>query len=283
MIIISQDSKIDRAKLNGLLDKYGSTMYTFNTQSVNDDIRKLEKLATSVTSKIAQENIKRTLKYLNVIAKKAQQGPLQILWTLRGNEIMSLPIEMRQIKMFEIQATDYISLENEAVLSLDYTEVIDALAFEIAYRDFGVSIEDIENKLSEVSIVGLYGADILRDVVEEKAYEHTLGMMIDDTPYMLADKSGMLDYFGNCIETDKFYRGVIENTRSIAMSIIMQEVLSKASKAGIKMKIAGVFETSVYLILPDGKNEDTAKILSDSVVLRTFGRKFEIQPGAQMY
>lgn len=284
MISIQQNSKLDRVRLSNNLDKYGVTEYKFSEQSIQDDIDKLTR-AEDASKRIKAENIRRTKKYLTHVLNKAYKGKVKVNWTLSGNEITSIPIEIRKIKMFGIQATDYITLENEAVLSIDYSRLIDMLAFEIAYRDFGFTGEDIENKLSDISIVGVYSSDILfdRGLIEENTYDVTLGMMIDDTPYMSVDKATKFDYFGNAVETDKFYRGIIESTREIAMSIIVQDMLSKVSKQNIRVEIAAVYEDSVYLILPDGKDESTAQLLAEPVVARVFGRRFEVQPIVQMY
>lgn len=284
MILIQQNSKLDRTRLSSNLDKYGITEYKFSSESIQDDIDKLTRMEEGA-NRIKLENINRTKKYLNNILKKANKGKVKVNWTLKGNEITAVPIEIRKIKMFGIQTSDYITLENEAVLSIDYSRLIDMLSFEIAYRDFGFTREDIENKLSDISIVGVYSSDILfdRELIENNTYDITLGMMIDDTPYMSVDKSIKYDYFGNAVETDKFYRGIVENTRGIAMSIIVQDMLSKVSKNNIKVEIAGVYEDSVYLILPDGKDESTAKLLAEPVIARIFGRRFEVQPVVQMY
>lgn len=284
MILIQQDSKLDRTKLSANLSRFGNMQYKFSEQSIKDDIDKLTAMEVGA-NRLKLENIRRTKKYLSGILKRAVRGSVKVNWDLKGNEITSIPIEIRKIKMFGIQTTDYIVLENEAVLSIDYSQLIDMLSFEIAYRDLGFTQKDIENKLSDISIVGVSSADILfeRDLVENNTYEVTLGMMIDDTPYMSPDKTIMLDYFGNDLETDKYYRSIIENTRSIAISIIIQDMLNNVNKYGLKVEIAGVFEDSVCLILPDGKDERTARLLAEPIVARVFGRRFEVKPKVQMY
>lgn len=284
MIMIKQDSQVDRAKLPGLLDKFGNTPIKLDLQLIQDDVIKLDTIyGEKATSKLRRENINRTKRYLASLARHSEK-PIELKWALRGNEILSAPIEVRKIPQFGIQTTDYITLDSgNKLLSYNFSKVLDIIAFEITHRDFGFSTEAVEKELSHISSVMAYSCDELNSLMEWSEYRYSITMMIGDSPYMSADKKTVRDYFGNPLDTDKYYRSVIESSREIAVDIIVQNLLGRAQQKRLQVYLAGVYEDSIYFIVPDSVAEVATQDFMESVVIRAFGRKFEVPPRIQLY
>lgn len=283
MILLTQESKIDKQRLDVLLDKYGHTEYNFNEHLILDDIDKLKEWESQAVTAIRLENLKKIRKYLDTMAKRASKGPFSVDWILSGNRIISVPVEIRRAKMYNIQATDYIDINNESIISLDYSEILNIIAYEIAYTDFDVSIDDIEEVLKDVGIITIYPRKILSKLIDEKTYEKSLVMRIGDTPYLAPNKKTIYSYFGDELTNDGKYFRVINESCSTAISIIVENILNKINRMGYNIKIYGVFEDSVYFMLPDGRSKEIEKELSEPVIVRAFGRKFEVTPKVQVY
>ena len=284
MILLRQDSKIDKQKLESLLHKYGKLTYNFSTQLISDDIDKMTELENNAHTAHRLENTKRTKGYLEGLYKKASNGEFKAEWVLSGNKISALPVEIRKIKMYDIRATDYIIKKNEAIMYLDYTELLNIIAFEISYKDFGVNEEDIEDKLKDIGIITQYKSEVLKSVLTEcGTFDKMLNMRVEDTIYMSSDKKSLYTYYMDKVLSDKTYRKVAEETAYTTMSIITQNLLSRASSLGLGIKLGGVFEDSIVIILPDGRNARIESELNISVIVRAFGRKFVVEPKIQVY
>ena len=69
MIILKQDTRLDRQKLESLLNKYGHVEYTFNSQLIQDDIDKIDSWIAEAKTSLRLENLKKIKRYLNGLLK----------------------------------------------------------------------------------------------------------------------------------------------------------------------------------------------------------------------
>jgi len=282
MIILKQDTRLDRQKLESLLNKYGHVEYTFNSQLIQDDIDKIDSWIAEAKTSLRLENLKKIKCYLNGLLKKSYKK-VEVSWVLMNNAIVSLPVEIRKLRLFNIQATDYMVSTNDSIIALDYIEVLNIIATELAYRDLDFTNEFIENELKDIGLITIYDSKVLQNIIDDRAYDKVMVMRIGDTAYMAPNRKEIYTYFGDSLEYDGAYRKVLTESCNTAISIIVMNLLSKINSMGADVKVYAVFEDSVYFSVPDGRNADIEQVLTTPIVVRAFGRKFEVKPKVQIY
>lgn len=282
MIILKQDTRLDRQKLESLLNKYGHVEYTFNSQLIQDDIDKIDSWIAEAKTSLRLENLKKIKCYLNGLLKKSYKK-VEVSWVLMNNAIVSLPVEIRKLRLFNIQATDYMVSTNDSIIALDYIEVLNIIATELAYRDLDFTNEFIENELKDIGLITIYDSKVLQNIIDDRAYDKVMVMRIGDTAYMAPNRKEIYTYFGDSLEYDGAYRKVLTESCNTAISIIVMNLLSKINSMGADAKVYAVFEDSVYFSVPDGRNADIEQVLTTPIVVRAFGRKFEVNPKVQIY
>jgi len=278
-----QDSRIEKQRLEQLLNKHGCSEYSFNTQSIEDDLHKVnEALKESFTS-VRTENLKNIKKYLENLLVKAKKGNVSVNWVLYGNRIEAIPVEIRRFKMHNMQTTDYINIPSGNIAAIDYTDVLNLISLEIVYKDLDMTNAHIETLLKDIGIITIYDYKVIEALVESKTYDKSMIMRIGESSYVMPDRKSACTYFGEKVNINGWYKPIIEESCNTAISIIVQNVLGKLSVLDSSIRIYGIFEDSAYFLLPNGKSEQIENILNTSVVVRTFGRKFEVKPNVQMY
>ena len=98
-----------------------------------------------------------------------------------NNAIVSLPVEIRKLRLFNIQATDYMISTNDSIIALDYIEVLNIIATELAYRDLNFTNEFIENELKDIGLITVYDSKVLQNIIDDRAYDKVMVMRIGDT------------------------------------------------------------------------------------------------------
>lgn len=287
MVTIQQDFSLN--ELNNLLIKYGDTNLSFNAQAITEDIRRLEKRLEEIQERkipnkeVHKKNIGNIIAYLNRIIKKAGDKSIKINWSLNDNIVKSYPIEMKSIPEYGIYTTDYINLENNKMVYLDYAELADIIAFEMMYRDLGETNDTIEDKLSGIGILSISESSELTKYFTDSPYELSKLLRVASSPYLVPGENKMVDYFGRkTIDTDR-YREIVSYSCRCAMAFIVEALMKKASSNGLKIRLCGVFDTGVCLIVPEKENVDIQKEVAEAVYIRTFGRKLEVKPKVQIF
>lgn len=286
MVTIQQDSKTN--ELSSLLAKYGSTSMDFNIKAITEDINRLkeelnkENLSRFNNKKIEKKNLNNIIDYLERIIRKSDKGAINVNWVVDKHIIKSYPIEMKSIPEYRIDTTDYINLQSEKIVYLDYSELADIIAFEIMYRDLDETHKSIEDKLSDIGIISVTDSKILTKHFSESPYKLSKILHISDSAYLKSGNEKIVDYFGNKEFKADGYREVVSNSCLSAMSIIVESLLKKQC-TNLKFKICGVFETGIYLMIDRELNKYSKEMLLESVYIRTFGRKLEVKPKIQLY
>lgn len=284
-MVIQQTSKYDGTKIGDGLDRLGSLKIKLNSELIKDDIDKVDKLLSQATRISQRKYLESVIDYLNMLYKKSTKSNITLQWTFIGEEPRTFPFEIKQFKKLQIQATDYIVMNNTKMLSFEYKDLLNIMALDIVYREFGYSFSDIEHMLCSVSILNIQDTKILYDkgLLSDDIYSVALEMAVGDTPHLDTETHEVTDYFGNIHKASKYYREAVLGSRNVAMNILLQQLLYNATQHGYKIKLAGVFEDSLYFILPSDEAEEIQKGLTDSLTIRLFGRMFEINPIVKLY
>lgn len=285
MIVIQNSTKIDEHKLAALLDEHGHMEYNFNADIIVDDIAKVNRLLDQYGKEfIHRKNLKDIAWYLEKLLKAAKSGYVKASWVYEGGKVKSTPIEIRRFKLYRIDALDYMLKDlRDVLVTIDINQVINAIAFEAIYREF-MELEDVESKLGGTGITSIARFDKLEDIMVENSYELAMSLKITDSPYLSVDKE-MYNYFGDSFKSCETYRAPVESACNKAVAYILQEVLASITKLEDgRMFVAGVFEDGIALLFKHGLDENTVAWFSDmSIVLKVFGRRFEIKPAIQQY
>lgn len=288
MIDITQNTKLDKDSLIGLLAKYKEAEFQFSGQTIEDDIAKLNKIKQERNNRITNINVDTTIDYLKRLYVRSSK-PVKMIWEMHNGRIVSYPIEMKDISMFNIKTCDYILLMNEKLITIDISELLNIMAFEAVYRDLSDSdkpLEELDSTLENLGIttIGIYDSSKLKDVVPSDSYKSAMNLLIGDSKYLSADREVLCDYFSKKIgikdRKKVHYRDWMESSANTTMLIVLESILNKASKHGIKLKIAGIYDKSISLVV--GNDVDTSKFI-ESISIRICGRRFETHPIVMEY
>lgn len=285
MITIKQDVKL--GDLNNLLIKNGDTVLNLNSQAIEDDIQKYteryEKCkGSSAIGKIHTKNLKNIIDYLNKLKKKADKGDVNVSWGVHDRVIKSFPIEIKTIPEYKLYSTDYINIEDEKLVYVDYTKLADIIAFEIMCRDLGETHESMEEKLKDIGIVAIYDSEKLTKYFKDSPYKLSKIFKIGKSPYEITGTNSIIDYFGNKKFDGDRYLDVVRYSCRCAIALIVEDTLRRCIDRNIKVKIAGITDTGIYYLT---KHDDAhiKSLLKNNVYIRAFGRKFEVVPDIQVF
>lgn len=284
-MLLQQTSRFEASKLGSGLDKLGHLKMRMNTELIQDDINKVKTLAEQANRVSQLKYLSGVDDYLKMLLKKSLKKQVNLQWTFLDNRVRAFPFEIRQFKKLQIQATDYIIMNNAKMLSFEYEHLLNMLAFDIVHREFGFTFDDIEKALSSISLLSVQDCQILYDkeLLAPNTYNIALEMAIEDSPHLDIETHEITDYFGIRHESSKYYREAILASRDMAMNILLQQILTKAIQKGYEIKLAGIFDDSIYFVVPANIAEDVQNGLRDNLEVRLFGRIFEINPIVRLY
>lgn len=284
-MLLQQTSRFEASKLGSGLDKLGHLKIRMNTELIQDDIGKVKALAEQANRISQLKYLRGVEEYLKMLLKKSLKKQVNLQWTFIDNRVRAFPFEIKQFKKIQIQATDYIVMNGVKMLSFEYEHLLNMLAFDIVHREFGFTFEDIEKELSSISLLSVQDCSILYDkeLLTPNTYNIALEMAVEDSPHLDMETHEITDYFGIKHEPSKYYREAILASRDMAMNILLQQLLTKAIQKGFDIKLAGVFDDSLYFVVPISNAEEIQTGLQDSLEVRIFGRIFELNPIIKLY
>lgn len=290
MIKIDSGTKINEGSLNKLLEIFRANNIKLNIETIDYDINKLiNKKDKDKDNKVYNINkglIVNYLKGLKDIAVKNSQ--LGLRFFIENRKIKSIPFETKKIDYFDIETTDYIE-NNKIIINIDYSKLMDNIAFEMGYRDFSFEHNalEIEELLKDVSIIGVNDGKVVNDirldwVGNDRIYNY-YKCLIANTRYRTLNKKNYTDYYGNVIVNDLEYRGVLESTMNYTMCIIVYSILNELYEENIKdIKLLAVYDSSLVLMADSSKYNNIAAI-HRAVCVRLFGRYFKFLPEVKIY
>ena len=276
MISIQQDM-IELDGLESIIHKNSDATIGIDESALEADIKSLEDKINNSLSKIDKKNAKDVLSYLEKIKSRVHESKVEIIWSLDKSTLKSYPIQLTSIPAYNIEMTDYVSITDGHLVRFDYTDVLNIIAVDMAYRDLGETRDSIEELLDEIGITGVYPASSILNSFESNIFDICKTLIVDDSPYRIKDLRLTQEYFGKETFKSKYYADAIEYSAKHAMAIIANSILAKLVAGKIKFSLCSVSTSGVYVII-HGENTDIIEKIKESAVVRAFGRRFEVHP-----
>lgn len=280
MINIQQDTA-DISGVEQLLNKNGDINLTLDIDEIEKDINIL--MEKEPISRVDKKNINSVIAYLDNLIKRADGNNILLTWIMEDGLLKSYPVEFIHIPEYNIEMTDYIHINNGYLVRVDYKNVYNIIALDMIYRDLGESMESMETKLDNLGITGIYPDNELLKYFDENIYELSKQLKISDSPYASKDKKNNIEYFGRKRFDGKYYRDMVEYSIKHALTIITKSILFKLSGFNIDFKLFSISDSGVYFITTYEDKKLVESTVSESIVVRAFGRKFEVKPRITMF
>lgn len=281
MIQIQQDMP-DVTGLESIINRFGEVQISIDTDSVKLDIETLDNKLKTPLSRIDKKNIKEVKEYLERFLKRASDCKLELLWSLDKFILKTYPIEIIHIPEYNIEMTDYISVNNGHLVRVDYKDVLEIIAIEMMYRDLDETLSSMEDKLENIGITGIYPSIELTKHFEESSLKLSKIFKISNSPYCTSDSKTSFEYFGKKEFNSTHYRDNVGYSVKHALAIITQSVLNKLLSSNIDFKLCSVSDSGIYFIT-SYSDADIDKIINESAVVRAFGRRFEVKPKVTVF
>lgn len=286
MILIQQDCN-DFGNIGSTVAKLGETELPLNLGMIDDDIKKLEVMRCNPHNSRDKQNINNIINYLKRLKSKIDdEGNYKFTWCFEDFSICSYPLDLRCIDEYKILATDYIELQSSALVKVDYHDVFEAIAFDMMYRDLDHTMEEIEDKLSDIGIATITPVSKLIDLMDgESPLRLSKVLRIGDSPYASDDGKLSWDYFSTAADeafTSHKYCDCVGRSVDVAIVHLVKDIIDKFNEKSIKFKICALNETGLYFMVDETYKSNVQKVF-DSVIVRAFGRKFEVQPKVTVF
>jgi hypothetical protein len=277
--------KVNESELTSPYKKMDEFGVTLNKQLIESDIQRLKSELTNSINKYDKMNINALITYLKKLLKNINENSeFELCWDIDKEGLpYTYPLQLINEKEYKINLCNYIELsDDEKLIEMDITELADIIAFEIMFKDLGETHESIEEELRNCSIIGFEPSSYLTNIFKannDNMYKLSKVMKIDDTPYMNFETKKIHDYFNSKNFKSTSYKEVVDYSCKYAATIITDSILKRATNNGIDVKILMINATNIMLICKSGESNQTLKdILIDSISIRTFGRRFMIEP-----
>lgn len=289
MIVIDNGTRADDVSIKRSMEKYKYRNIKIDKDSIEYSISNLRKKLTRDNT-IYNTSIRNIIEYLESIrdSVKDDNNICSLEFSMQDYKLVSKPFLTKKVHYFNIESTDYIDIDTEeyAVVNVEYAQLMNAVAFEMCSEDLGYSFEDMENILEDVPILGVNSGEKITDIIDnldDFDYVKAYGCMIDKTKYASMHKKIYTDYFGDEVQSSGGYRTLLLNSFEKIMCIIVDEVTKELMAENIKMRLAGVYESSYVLVVRRKELEILTDKLSKEVAIRLFGRYFKYMPEVTSY
>ncbi len=288
MMVTIQQDKQHFTNLPHMFSKQLTTTVEIYIEQVQEDIERMNKELLNAKSKADKENIKNIIKWLERIIAKTDNGELEYSWSyFENNGLKTYPIEVRNIEEYGIYFVDYLKAkENQKIVRLEYTDLANLIAFEMMHRDLGYSNYNMEERLKKIGIVGVYDIrDFLDNIEKDERDTYKLSKMlgIENSPYLRADRKKITDYFNIKEFNAKLYREAVEYSCRHAMMLVLEKTMNNLYNSKLKFSLCAITNTEIDIIFEDVNSLNIDEKLVESVIVRIFGRRFEVKPKIQVY
>lgn len=294
-IQVTNTDNYNKRELDRLLAMYSVRDVTLNGESIEDDIKKLADISEqNKRNRRVRESCSSIEKYLEKL-KEVSGRHLQFKLMDSEVGIVSFPYNLHRFREFGIIGTDYVNVEDNILVSVNYDNLLDAIAMDICRFDFGIDNEFTEDKLRQYGMVRLYDDSILqslyteamgREVASGKFYDMCLSMMVGDTDFLIREDKKILDYFNSEFEYKRrstMYREVLESSAHKLMKILVCELLRIIDSQGFGYKVLAVNDGLITFILDRSVDIDSIEdMISLGVILKILGRRVIFNPEIQI-
>ena len=271
-MLIEPTLRCDVEKADKQLSIFNKRSYKLNETEIQEKIAGLNKMLERSTSKLVKQHLTQAIEYLQDLMQHTNNGRVQLHWYLHGYAMKSTPVETKEYKYFDISYSDFIELEsNTTLIKYNLKDAFDLMFLGIAYRDWGYTFEEIEQKLEKYGMLGIHDPQVLLDLIETPYfYERTASLYIEDSPYYDDELKVAFDYYSGCLSKQKKYKELLNSTRYKTFILLLDNLLSQVRKYRYKgMRILSVTATEMCIALDDIVDE-----IDTELIVQVFGRKF---------
>ena len=286
MIYITHN-KSDNADIDQLLHKMGVTKLFIDKSEIDQDIERLNSKRGNTAYRRHRKEIDKLVRYLEKAKERVgETGETEFVWSIVNHGVSSYPIKLLSIPELGINMADYVKpQENEKMCTISYREVLQIIAADMMYRDLGYSTEDMEERLLDVGITGVYPANRLLKIFDEDDILALSNLLkIGDTQYKSLNANRYKCYFNTDDELSdiktSYYKDIVNPSCKIAMSLLSNSVFNILNKASIQFKLVSVTNSGICIIVSD---KDVDRIPKEHAIVRAFGRLFEVIPNLTIF
>ncbi len=284
-----QEIDIDGKKFNKLLKKMGNTQYSLNKQLIMDDMSKLSKKRDKVGStRVGRSNLRNTIKYLERMHSLiGDNGEMAVEWEYINGSIKTYPIQFTNMDAYNTNTMDYLIRGDKSSVLVDYTYMMDMIAFQLSYRDMGITVEQIEDILGNLGIIAVYDAEIILKHIPKFTYYRSKALKINKCNF-INDDSGEGVLFFPCDKAKiigETYECMLNTAYNEAMKRLTYYILKEVNANTIirdLVLLGCVSDRAIHYIIEE-LTPDILNTISQSVLIRIFGRKFEFKPTVRIY
>lgn len=283
MIEINQTMTVDSGIKKYVRDYMSYEVY-LDLETILTDLEKLNVLKDRVKGKVRVENVERISKYVKSISSyyKNPDSKIKIMHRWLSNKIVGDPFDIRKISKYGIDAINYFAINSGHIIEIDICDVCNAINFECMYRDLGYTDDNIESRLEDVGIYGIYDSSLI-DFMDKDCFDSGMVMRVEDSPKlskMHANK--MLNYFNTEVNAKEYSELVTTNNRT-ALNIIWSKVCKGISdETGLtsselkkEVKAWRVSDDVITFYVNSEEMVDKIIDIASAVSVRVFGRQFK--------
>lgn len=283
MITVTQGTRVPESELDGLLARYGRAKYNVDTELLTSDIARLTGLmgGDRLIPPNRRKSLENTIEYLKVVRQQMGSGVLRMNMSLsstnKGVRAVGSPINLQKAVEFKVQATDYIVLQHDTMVELNFAEALNLIAFELCSEDSGYTWEEKERLLKGYGIIQVHEAKGL-DFIQPDEFRRDMSLRVGESPYLVGPQM-MGDYFGTEVGNIRTYREALMCSGYNLGTIVLYNLLYNLSRARFtEVKVAAQYEDSLMLVVESYKLEKLKEIASEHLAVTMQGRKFEVAP-----
>lgn len=222
-----------------------------------------------------------------VISLLNKEGYVKIKWVLEDMALEPDGLYLEQMTAVGFDIMDYLVSDKKTTIIISYAKIFNAIAFEIAHRDLGISDEEIDNFLKDKSIVAMYKDTELYKIqnlcpdIYKSVYNHVRCMRIKDTPY--SQENGKFSTpLGVDIKADLYGEVVDEVCRQI-ITYALNSIAKSQGYSGENVNMVAVLNDKIYLEADSDRVNEVLLSISPSIKVCMYGRKFDIQPKIELF
>ncbi len=284
-MVIHQGSRYNLRKIKKYLNRHNPVL-KLDSSLIESDICKLNRIEETLLKHSIKDNslFDTMRKYLNKLLKT--KSDIELEWKIKDNSLKSVPFQFTSVsfsRSAEINMVDYITLNpNENMVSIDITELLSLIAFDLVHRDLGITDREIEEHLKgKTSILGVNDSSCLSDTyIDNDFFRMATSLRISNSKYLDTDNKSINTYFGHSIKNTTDYSDVLKATYEYTYTLILEHILGIIHDRQLDMQLVGYSNGKIYII--DKGNTVVFNDLLD-IDLVIFGRTFRIKSNISVY
>lgn len=286
MLILNENSFYNQKRLNKLLNQKTRGYYTVDMLAIKADIKKYTVLAQKESNKEKKKGYQEIVEYLRALLMQVNPSTktIKATWFVLHDSVSMHPFPLQNVRWLGLDSTNYICKRDDRTAIVSYTELWNMLALILGHRDLDFNTKAIDEELTKQGCVlhGVAKPSTLYDITIPNAYNELVELRIDNTQYCVYknQQPTHISYFNQTLETDT-YKEMLTKSINYAITVILEDVLDHLPE-NANLELIGILEDRIYYNT-DMTTEDIHKYLSKSVLLRAFGRNFEITPSLELY